>query len=52
MLTLHASGNLMEMFDAGNLAWHQQMTRRYGGAVQFNALLGVRHSLSSLNKVF
>ena len=47
-LISNAPGNLMEMFDAGNLAWHQKATQKYGGAVQFNALLGVRHLSSSV----
>ena len=47
-LTSNELGNLMELFDAGNLTWHQQAMQKYGGGVQFDALLGVHHLSSSV----
>lgn len=43
------SGNLVDLFDIGNIGFHSEAKKRYGGALVIHGILGVSDSSSVAN---
>jgi hypothetical protein len=39
------SGNLLELFDIGNIGFHSEAKKRYGGALVIHGILGVSNAI-------